>query len=71
MQKTNSISVFNEISLNFKGEIRYTKIDKDVKMGRGGWGYAVQIRFIFKINLVISVTSSLFCLVLLLLSFWW
>jgi hypothetical protein len=38
MQKTNSISVFNEISLNFKGEIRYTKIDKGVKIGRGGGG---------------------------------
>jgi hypothetical protein len=30
MQKTNSVSVFNEISLNFKGEIH------NVKIGRGG-----------------------------------
>jgi hypothetical protein len=36
MQNTNSVSVFNEISLNFKGEIRYTKIHKGVKTGRGG-----------------------------------
>jgi hypothetical protein len=36
MKSTNSVSVFNKISLNFKGEIRYTKIDKGVKIGRGG-----------------------------------
>jgi hypothetical protein len=30
MQNTNSVSVFNEISLNFKGEIN------NVKIGRGG-----------------------------------
>jgi hypothetical protein len=38
MKKTNSASVFNKISLNFKGEIRYAKIDKGVKLGRGGGG---------------------------------
>jgi hypothetical protein len=31
MKKTNSVSVFNEISANFKGEIH------NVKIGRG-WG---------------------------------
>jgi hypothetical protein len=30
MKKTNSVSVFNEISLNFKGEMQ------NVKIGRGG-----------------------------------
>jgi hypothetical protein len=30
MQNTNSVSVFNEISLNFKGEMQ------NVKIGRGG-----------------------------------
>jgi hypothetical protein len=32
MKKTNSISVFNEISLNFKCEVY------NVKIGRGGGG---------------------------------
>jgi hypothetical protein len=36
MQKTNSVSVFNEISANFKGEIQCVKLGRNVKMGRGG-----------------------------------
>jgi hypothetical protein len=32
MKKTNSVSVFNKISANFKGEIQ------NVKIGRGGGG---------------------------------
>jgi hypothetical protein len=74
MKKTNS--VFSLFSTSVKVEIQKVKIDsKNVKMAKGGGGYAMlKIAFlaIFLLNLLFSLLKNLLLfLALHLSSFWW